>query len=191
MSLTKIVRTPNKATGGITPAEKVQIDAYAQKWIAQAMRTGPTDHDALTDAIARLYAAAGLKRPRIVIVPSPLVMAMAGGISAAWWYLNNGSATVNATAVKNARNFTASDPRNGPICVIEPRLHSEAATASNNVTHNIGVAVGDNRFHPKRWRRRKGIEFLAADTQYLEYLMEPSPPFCRCPSGAEVGYRNT
>ena len=82
----KIVRTKTRATGGITAEEKLRLDAVAADWTANAFRTDPVDPERLTSAIKRLYAAADLREPRVVIVPSPLVMAAAYGASAAIWY---------------------------------------------------------------------------------------------------------
>ena len=81
--MAKIIRTPTRAEGGITPEEKLAMDAIAQKWIGVAMRTDPIEQEKIIPAIHRLYEAAGLKKPRVVIVPSPLVMAFAYG-AAAW-----------------------------------------------------------------------------------------------------------
>jgi hypothetical protein len=69
--------------GGVTEAEKLLVKAHADKWIANAMRTDPVNHDVLTAAIKKLYLISGLKEPVVVIVPSPIVMAFAGGFSAA------------------------------------------------------------------------------------------------------------
>jgi hypothetical protein len=86
----KIVREKTKATGGITAAEKLALDAHAKKWIANAMSTEPVDRGRLVSAMKSLYAAAGLKEPRVVIVSSPIVMAFAGGFAAAiWWTRKN------------------------------------------------------------------------------------------------------
>ena len=93
--MSKIVRTPTRATGGITPAEKAAMADYADLWIKRAMRTAPIEPDKIVPAIEALYAAAGLKRPRVVIVPSPIVMAFAYGASAAIWYTR--AATDDAT----------------------------------------------------------------------------------------------
>lgn len=37
----KIVRTPTRAEGGITPEEKAALDKVAAEWIGVAMRTDP------------------------------------------------------------------------------------------------------------------------------------------------------
>ncbi|MFG1399877.1 hypothetical protein, partial [Roseixanthobacter pseudopolyaromaticivorans] len=96
--MAKIVRTSTKATGGVTPEELEKMRAHTEMWIKRAFRTDPIDPDKIIPAIKGLYAAAGLKEPRIVIAPSPLVMAFAYGASAAIWH-NRGqrSATDSAT----------------------------------------------------------------------------------------------
>ncbi|MGL4575980.1 MAG: hypothetical protein ACRCV9_14440, partial [Burkholderiaceae bacterium] len=72
--MSKIVRTPNCVKGGITAAEQRALVEHAQKWTTNALRTDPVDPDQLKAAIVDLYAAANLKKPRIVIVASPRVM---------------------------------------------------------------------------------------------------------------------
>ena len=98
--MSNIIRTPHKVAGGITAQEKRLLDAHAKKWIDNALSTEPTDHVALKAAIEQLYEVSGLKKPRVVIVPSPLVMAFAGGFSSAiWWQRKNATrdATYEAT----------------------------------------------------------------------------------------------
>ncbi|MBK8009568.1 MAG: hypothetical protein IPK23_14935 [Rhizobiales bacterium] len=68
--MAKIVRTKTKATGGITKREKSLMDEHANLWISRAMRTDPIEPDKIAPAIEGLYAAAGMKKPRVVIVPS-------------------------------------------------------------------------------------------------------------------------
>ena len=120
--MTKIIRTPTKAHGGITADEKRRMDEHAKLWIARAFRTEEIEPDKIVPAVEGLYAAAGLKKPRVVIVPSPLVMAFAYGASAAIWHERSGgeiadmasataSATVSATASatdRATRSATAS-----------------------------------------------------------------------------------
>lgn len=61
--MSKIVRRPDYAGGGITEAEKAAMDEHAKLWIARAMRTDPIEPDKITAAIGGLYAAAGLATP--------------------------------------------------------------------------------------------------------------------------------
>ena len=101
----KIKRTPTRAEGGITPEEKAKMDIITKKWIGIAFKTGETDKAKLKDAICRLYESAGLKRPRVVIVPSPFVMAVAYGLAAGWWYAKKKLKSFRATAAAT-RNAT-------------------------------------------------------------------------------------
>ena len=92
-----IVRTPTRAEGGITPEELAMMKAHTQMWIDRAMRTDPIEPDKIIPAIKSLYAVAGLKEPRVVIVPSPRVMAFAGGFaSAIWWLRKNPGKFISA-----------------------------------------------------------------------------------------------
>ena len=79
----KIIRTKSRASGGITDAERAALKAHSEMWIARAMRTRPVDVAEITSAVEDLYASAGLKKPRVVVCPSPLVMAFAYGAGAA------------------------------------------------------------------------------------------------------------
>ena len=82
-----IIRTPTSARGGITEKERAQMEEHTKMWIANALSTEPVDEGALVPAVKRLYVAAGLSEPRVVIVPSPAAMAFAGGFAAGLWYL--------------------------------------------------------------------------------------------------------
>lgn len=83
--MAKFVRTPTYVAGGLTEDEKVAMAAHTQKWVANALSTEPVEPARLTAAIRSLYRVTGQKQPRVVIVPSPLVMAFAGGFAAAIW----------------------------------------------------------------------------------------------------------
>ena len=142
--MTKIVRTPTKATGGITADEEKAMKAHADLWISRAMRTTPVDVDEITSAVHDLYAAAGLKQPRVVVVPSPLVMAFAYGASAAiWWHLKSDNAVRNATdnAVYNAtenatENATDNAVRNATDNAVRNAVRNAVYNATENATEN-------------------------------------------------------
>jgi len=80
-----------------------QMEDHANLWIKRAFRTDPIEPEKITKAIEGLYKVAGLKRPRVVIAPSPVVMAAAYGAAAAiWhnrWYMDEATriATIRAT----------------------------------------------------------------------------------------------
>jgi hypothetical protein len=94
----KFIRTPTCASGPLTDDEKLRMAEHTQLWIDRIMRTAPIDPGRIIPAIEALYAAAKLKKPRIVIVPSPVVMAFAGGAAAWLWHCRkNRDATGDAT----------------------------------------------------------------------------------------------
>lgn len=103
----KIIRTPTSAKGGITPAEKIQLDAHTKKWIANAMRTDSVVPSRVYASVKALYKASGLKEPRVIVVPSPIVMAFAGVISACT--LEFRSKGFIATHATHAATYDATD----------------------------------------------------------------------------------
>src|SRR6266540_676641 len=82
-----IIRRPDFAGGGITDEERERMTAHSALWIERAFRTEPADPAIIEEAIKGIYVAANLAEPRVIVVPSPFVMAMAGGIASFWWYL--------------------------------------------------------------------------------------------------------
>jgi hypothetical protein len=100
-----IVRRPDFAGGGLTDEEMEKMAAHSALWIERALRTEPADPAAIEDAIKGIYRTANLAEPRVILVPSPFVMAMAGGIASLWWYLfenkpltkNRGASCATAT----------------------------------------------------------------------------------------------
>ena len=106
----KIIRTKTKAAGGITDAEREKMSAISKKWIDIAFRTKPIEPDKIIPSIKALYRAANLKEPRVVIVPSPFVMALAGGFaSAIWWLKKNKKITPIHAATDEATYEATSD----------------------------------------------------------------------------------
>lgn len=105
----KIVRLPNKATGGITAAERAAMVEHVKLWMARTFRTDPIEPDKIVPAIQGLYRAANLKPPRIAIVPSPLVMAFAYGASAAIWHRRAATAAATYAATRAATYAATAD----------------------------------------------------------------------------------
>ncbi len=74
----------------VTPELLSALESHAAGWIANALSTEPVAPERLVPAVHALYAAAGLKQPRVAIVSSPLAMAFAAGFAAAiWWARKN------------------------------------------------------------------------------------------------------
>ncbi len=105
----KIIRTPSKAHGGITDAEREQMAKHTALWISRAMRTDPIEPDKIIPAIKGIYAAANLKEPRVIIVPSPMVMAFAYGASTAIWYARKNNKSAATYAATRAATDDATD----------------------------------------------------------------------------------
>src|SRR3990167_3067959 len=82
----KIIRTTTRAEGGITPEERKQMGGLVKKWTKIAFRVEPINKEKITDAIYRLYESANLKKPRVVIVPSPYIMTLVYGLSGGFCY---------------------------------------------------------------------------------------------------------
>jgi hypothetical protein len=59
--------------------------AFARRWVERSLRTGPCEPRALVAAVERAYAFAGLAKPRVLVVPSPGVLAFAGPFAAQAW----------------------------------------------------------------------------------------------------------
>ena len=81
----KIIRRPDFAGGGLTDEERERMAQHTALWIQRAMRTESADPVAIEAAIKGLYRISGLAEPRVILVPSPFVMAMAGGIAATFY----------------------------------------------------------------------------------------------------------
>ncbi len=144
--MSKIIRTPTKAHGGITPEEKTAMDAISQDWIAEAYRTDPADPAQVKDAIDALYSFSKLKPPRVVLVPSPLVMALAGGAASWIWHCRKKghSATVAATrAATYAATEAATDAATNAATYAATHAATVAATyaATSAATYAATVAA--------------------------------------------------
>jgi hypothetical protein len=106
MTNTKILRGPDRAEGGITAAEREAMARHVELWTERALRTNPIESDKIIPAIQGLYAAARLRHPRVVIVPSPKVMAFAGGFAAAIWYLRKNQIKTREATLLATREAT-------------------------------------------------------------------------------------
>ncbi|HEX5084516.1 MAG TPA: hypothetical protein VFY40_20940 [Blastocatellia bacterium] len=156
-----IVRLPDFAGGGLTDEEREKMAAHAALWIERALRTKPADPATIEDVIKGLYRAENLAEPRVILVPSPFVMAMAGGIAAVWWFLRDKklpdkkmAATETATsatiiaAIKAATDDATSDATYAVTAVVtdvEIYAATEYATlaASDEATYDATVAATD------------------------------------------------
>ena len=95
----------------LTEEHRAQFPAWRDRWIANAMSTeAMTDADRAKciDAVNCMYRAANLAPPKhIVFVPSPFVMAFAGGFAAARWHLSKTGAQKAAIEATRAATDAA------------------------------------------------------------------------------------
>jgi hypothetical protein len=135
--MAKITRTPTRATGGITPAEKDAMDAHAKLWISRAMRTTPVDLEEITAAVHDLYAAAGLEKPRVALAPSPLVMAFAFGAATVIWGRNNATDLATDSATHSAtHSATRSATDSATDLATRSATYLATASATDSATHS-------------------------------------------------------
>jgi hypothetical protein len=90
----------------LTPEHRARFDEWRDRWIANAMSTAAMtedDREACREAVVGMYAAAKLPPPKhIVFVPSPFVLAFAGGFSAAIWYKSGNTRAATGAATRAA-----------------------------------------------------------------------------------------
>jgi hypothetical protein len=138
--MTKIERTPKKATGGITEAELAAMQKISEEWIAEAYRTDPADPSEVHAAICGLYAAANLPSPRVVLVPSPIVGAFAYGAAAWIWHTRD--ATYDATyAAAEAATYAAT--YTATTAAILSATEAATYAATYNATHTATYTATD------------------------------------------------
>ena len=131
--MTKIIRTKMRAEGGITAVERSAMEEHAKLWIKRVLRTDPIEPDKIIPAIEALYAAANLKKPRVVIVPSPMVMAFAYGAASAIWYIRKKQKTTATRAATRAATATATA--------------TAAAAACNDLAGQLGISCAKQWFN--------------------------------------------
>ena len=138
--MAKIIRTPTKAHGGITLDEKRRMDDHVKLWTARAFRTDPIEPEKIVPAIEGLYAIAGLKTPRVVIVPSPIVMAFAYGAASAILHTRNATDAATDNATYNATRV-ATD--NATYNATDAATHNAMDVATYNATRNATYSAAE------------------------------------------------
>lgn len=79
----EVIRTPDYVAGPLSEDEKARLREVAAYWTEVAFRSTPIDEAKIVPAIQSLYTASGLAAPQVIVVSSPLVMAVAGGFASA------------------------------------------------------------------------------------------------------------
>lgn len=146
--MTKIIRQPDYAGGGITAEEKAAMEQISQEWIEIARTTDTVDRDAIDAAIRDLYRAVDLPQPlAVVVAPSPLVMAMAYGASAAIWY---------------KRGKTLEATRRATDQATDEAIEGGSAQAVLELSGQFGLLCAQ-----KWWRPYQGGAYWASTEAYL------------------------
>lgn len=148
----KIIRRPDFAGGGLTDEEKKRMAQHTALWIQRAMRTEPADPVAIEAAIKGLYRVSGLAEPRVILVPSPFVMAMVGGIAATFY--GTRAATDAAAATRDATwaaTYTATDDATRAATRVATDAMDAATDAATNAATRAATDVATNAA-TKQWR---------------------------------------
>ena len=149
--MSKIVRTPTRAEGGITEDEKKQMDLITQKWIKNAFRTEPINKDKITKAIKDLYKVSGLKEPRVVVAPSPYVMALAYGLASGIWQLRGVNKLVNGATHDATYDATRAATYVATDGATDDATHDATygATRTMSWLHDLALHFGGNEENAK------------------------------------------
>jgi hypothetical protein len=90
----------------LTPEHEAQLKPWADKWIENALSTKGMDDEEKKECeeyVRSLYTHASLPEPKnVAFVSSPFVLAVAGGLAAAMWWIANNPNEVLAIELKEA-----------------------------------------------------------------------------------------
>ncbi|MBS0352505.1 MAG: hypothetical protein JSR83_01195 [Proteobacteria bacterium] len=82
---------------------------FAGQWVGTALRTAPIEPAEIVPAIEDIYRLAGFEKPRVIIVPSPGVLAFAGTFAAEIWARRNTNPTFDpASSIADVLTIPAS-----------------------------------------------------------------------------------
>jgi len=161
------------------PDHKAMLAPWRDRWIANAMSTTAMvdeDRAVCRAAVLGLYAAAKLPPPKhIVFVPSPFVLAFAGGFSAAIWHLSKGwdatwAATGDATgdatrAATRAATWAAPKPLDLSNWYVVPEDMRALARA-------FGIEAFGLQCAAQAWRMWQGGNQWSNYDAYLSFFQD-------------------
>lgn len=177
----------------LTPEHRAQLGPWAEKWTKIIMSTSlmtENDKEQCRHAVNGLYQAANLPLPKhIIFVPSPFVLAFAGGFAAAIWHLSKNNAardaavaTNNATkhatmdAARDATNDAINDAtdnatRHATWNAIYNATYNATSYATNdatinatrNVTHDTTINTTRNVTHDTTYNTTYNATYNATD----------------------------
>ena len=137
----------SKKLYSLTPEHDEILKTWKDQWIANAFDCSPMtddDREKCTEAAEKMYEIAGLKKPIVVIVPSPFVLRFASGFACAIWhirktgfkpFLSAHDATDDAMdAAVNATNAVANAATDAAVNAV-----NAVANAAVNIATNAAV----------------------------------------------------
>ena len=168
----KIIRRPDFAGGGLTDEERERMAQHTALWIQRAMRTESADPVAIEAAIKGLYRISGLAEPRVILVPSPFVMAMAGGIAATFYATIAATDDATRAATRNATDdatddatWVATKDATRNVAWVATRAATRAATDA--ATEDATDAATDDATYDATWAATKdATEDATKDATY-------------------------
>ena len=130
------------------PDHKARLPEWRDRWMANMASTKPMDDEERAicrEAVMGLYAASGLAPPKhIVFVPSPFVLAFAGGFAAAMWHKHHAIApTIDATidAISAATSAATIDATSDAISAATRAATIDAIRATSAATRAATYAA--------------------------------------------------
>jgi len=146
----------------LLPEHKARFSEWRDRWIANAMSTEAMtseDRAACVEAVHGVYAAANLPPPKhIVFVPSPFVLAFAGGFAAARWH----KAKAATRAATEAATRAATDYSRWYVIPCDMRAVAEA----------LGVGDFGLQCAAKAWKLWSGGNQWAGYDAFLSFFQD-------------------
>ncbi len=143
-----LVRTPERATGGITHEEQEFIQQTMLWHDAFYRRTKQLDNLETATAVEKFYEAIGIKTPQVVIVANPITAAVAGAFASL--LLHKQVQRENALAQSDLERFLLSKS----VADILVATAERATKASIDTTTDLSIrSLVNNRPHWYPWRQ--------------------------------------
>lgn len=166
---------PHAKKYALTSEHRAQFGRWRDRWIANAMSTAAMteeDREACRVAVVGLYEAAGLAPPKhIVFVPSPFVLAFAGGFAAAIWHGAQNGHPGGWKAGETTRQATyeatelATEKVDGSKWYVVPDDVVKAAA-------DLGVGAFGLQCAASAWRMWQGGNQWSAFDSYLSFFQD-------------------
>ena len=147
----------------MTPEQLSALELHAARWAGNALATEPVAAERVVPAVHALYAAAGLKQPRVVVASSPIVMAFAGGFATAIWWVRKSNPWARSDGLAWASGYFRREGAGRSNWSLVPALEDAVRLATEQATQPTGAhaATTDRRGGVRsstEVNRRAGVE---------------------------------